>query len=294
MWFKNNQVKLYVRKLSLSLLLLLVASQSGAETIKVQSYSGDTSLPYKLLKVAIERAGHDYVHPYESKKDVSNARILNDVKTGALDVMWSMTSADLEREYQAVYYPLFRGLLGLRLAIVPQQNYQLFAGVNSLADLKRFTAGQGKTWPDTKILEHNGLKVAKTLKYPNLFFMTEGERFDYFPRGINEPWDEIEDYPALNLTVEPNILLKYRAPLYLFVNKNNRKLHQELTDALEAMVQDGTFERMFLADAQVQKALSLGKVEDRVLIELENPLLSNNTPLDRTELWFDPLTYNKK
>ncbi len=259
-----------------------------AASVKVQSYSGDTSLPHKLLLSAIKRAGLDYVHPYETNKDISNARILNDVKNNQLDVMWSMTSTQLEQDYQAVYIPLFRGLLGMRVAIVKAQNRELFSSVNSLQDLKRFTAGQGKTWPDTKILKANQLPVVTTLKYPNLFPMLEGERFDYFPRGVNEPWDEIANHSELNLTVEPHLVIKYTAPLYFFVNKNNHTLHKQLNDALKEMIEDGTFNAMFLADSQVQTVLSKANLSSRRVIELDNPTLSSNTPNKNSPLWFNP------
>lgn len=275
----------------LTLISGLISIPVASEPIKLQSYSGDTSLPHKLLVETMKRAQLDYTYPYANDKDVSNARILNDVKTGGLDVMWSMTSKELEENYQALYYPLFRGLLGMRLAIVKQQNVNIFNNVNNLRDLQQFTAGQGKTWPDTKILEHNGLTVAKTLKYPNLFFMLEGGRFDYFPRGINEPWDEIKQHKELNLVVEPNLLVKYRAPLYFFINKNNTALKTQMTQALESMIADGTFEQMFFADSQVKAALQQANVSQRVVVELKNPLLTNQTPTQRAELWFDPLTY---
>ena len=259
-----------------------------AAPVKVQSYSGDTSLPHKLLISAIERADLEYIHPYETNKDISNARILNDVKNNQLDVMWSMTSTQLEQDYQAVYIPLFRGLLGMRVAIVKAQNRELFRSVTSLQDLKRFTAGQGKTWPDTKILKANQLPVVTTLKYPNLFPMLEGERFDYFPRGVNEPWDEIANHSELNLTVEPHLVIKYTAPLYFFVNKNSHTLHKQLNDALNEMIADGTFNAMFLADSQVQTVLSKANLSSRRVIELDNPTLSSNTPNKNSPLWFNP------
>ena len=273
----------------LSTFLLCVSFLSVAEPIKLQSYSGDTSLPHKLLKEALNKANLDYVHPYESDKDISNARILNDVKIGQLDVMWSMTSQSLEQDYQAVYIPLFRGLLGMRLAIVTQQNAELFKHVSSIADLKRFRAGQGKTWPDTTILKENGLNVVTTLKYPNLFPMLEGGRFDYFPRGVNEPWDEIVNHQELNLTVDPYVLLKYTAPLYFFVAKENAQLAQKLTQSLNKMIEDGSFNSMFFSDSQVQMVLQKANLKQRIIIPLSNPNLSSMTPLSRTELWFDPL-----
>ena len=49
--------------------------------------------------------------------------------------------------------------------------------------------------------------------------MLEGGRYDYFPRGVHEPWSEITARPHLPLTVEKHILVKYPMPAYLFVNK---------------------------------------------------------------------------
>lgn len=259
--------------------------------IKLQSYSGDTSLPHKLLVAVMNRSGLEYSHPFESDKNISNTKILNEVKTGGMDVMWSMTSRELEDQLQAIYFPIFRGMLGMRLAIVEKEKSELFRNVQNLDDLKKFVAGQGKVWPDTRILEHNGLKVAKTLKYPNLFYMLEGDRFDYFPRGINEPWDEIKRYKELNLTVDKYIMIRYRAPLYYFVRKDDVQLQRKMNATLEAMVVDGTFEKMFLNDSQVKEALTKANVNKRVVIDIDNPLLTSKTPIDRKELWFDPLSY---
>ncbi|MDN3377034.1 MULTISPECIES: transporter substrate-binding domain-containing protein [unclassified Pseudoalteromonas] len=270
-------------------LVFLISFFSYGEPIKLQSYSKDTSLPHKLLIAALNNANLDYSHPYESDKDISNARILNDVKIGQLDVMWSMTSQSLEHDYQAIYIPLFRGLLGMRLAIVTQQNVEMFMHVSNIADLKKFRAGQGKTWPDTTILKENGLNVVTTLKYPNLFPMLEGGRFDYFPRGVNEPWDEIVNYRDLNLTVDPYVLLKYTAPLYFFVAKENTQLAQKLTQSLNDMIKDGSFNSMFFSDSQVQMVLQKANLKQRIIIPLSNPNLSSITPLSRTELWFNPL-----
>ncbi|BDF93678.1 transporter substrate-binding domain-containing protein [Pseudoalteromonas haloplanktis] len=270
-------------------LILFISFVSYGEPVKLQSYSKDTSLPHKLLIAALDNANLDYVHPYESDKDISNARILNDVKIGQLDVMWSMTSQSLEQDYQAIYIPLFRGLLGMRLAVVTEQNADLFKQISNLNDLKRFSAGQGKTWPDTTILKENGLNVVTTLKYPNLFPMLEGGRFDYFPRGVNEPWDELINYQDLNLTVDPYILLKYTAPLYFFVAKENTQLANKLTQSLNNMIADGSFNRMFFNDSQVQMVLQKANLQQRTIIPLNNPNLSSMTPLSRPELWFDPL-----
>ncbi len=262
-----------------------------AQPIKLQSYPTDSTLPNKLLIEALNRAELDYVYPHQAQPELANTRIMNDVKNGGLDVMWSMTSAELERDYQALYYPLYRGLMAMRVAIVRRDRADLFADVTSKAQLQHFRAGQGRTWADTEILRHNGIEVATAVKFFNLFYMLEGGRFDFFPRGVHEPWNEIEDFADYQLTVEPDLLLRYTAPLYFFVNKNNQQLASQLNSALESMVQDGTFERMFFADQEVQRALARGNLQNRRVIDLENPYLTEKTPLQRAELWFEPLTY---
>ena len=178
----------------------------------------------------------------------------------------------------------------MRVAIVKASEQHQFSNVRSLRDLKQFAAGQGKTWTDTFILESNGLTVEKTLKYDNLFPMLEGDRFDYFPRGIHEPWREIVRFKDLNLTVDPHIIIRYVAPLYFFIRKDNHQLKQTLDEQFEALIEDGTFAQLFFSDSDVRNALSRANTKQRIIIDLDNPLLTPETPIHRKELWFDPLS----
>ena len=78
--------------------------------------------------------------------------------------------------------------------------------------------GQGRDWSDTTIMRANGMKVVTAVKYDNLFLMADGKRFDGFPRGVHEPWAEIDKRPGLELTVDEHVMLVYRSPFYLFVS----------------------------------------------------------------------------
>lgn len=281
-----------MRKTLLGLLLGgLCWTVASAQTITLQSHAADTSLPALVIKEILRREGLNFSHPYQSEGSagVSDARKFSDLEGGELDIMWSMTSKDLEQRFRPLYYPLYRGILGMRVGLVRADRAQLFAGVRNLADLQRFTAGQGKTWSDTFILEANGLKVAKTLKYPNLFPMLEGGRFDYFPRGLYEPWAEIDSHRELNLVVEPHLLIKYTAPLYFFTRKDNAALAERIAKGLEAMIADGSYDQLFFADAQVREGLAKANLPARTVIELDNPYLTPETPLERAELWFNPM-----
>jgi hypothetical protein len=52
------------------------------------------------------------------------------------------------------------------------------------------------------------------------------------------------------------------------------------------MLRDGSFERMFEAFRKpFEQEIGL---RDRVLIRIDNPLETPETPLNRAELWYDP------
>ncbi len=275
---------------------VFIQNTALAQSIAMPGLPDETSLPHTLLKEAMKLEGIAPTFPYEDMTggDLSFNRMKQDMLNGKIDIFWSMTSVELEEEFNAIYIPIFRGLLGMRIPLVKQENINIFANIQSLSQLKRFKAGSGKTWPDTKILEHNNLPVVKTLKYPNLFRMLEGERFDYFPRGLHEPWQEIENNQALNLAVENNILIRYTAPNYFFVNKNNPALAEQLTELLNQLIYRGDFSKLFFQDKDVKNALSKANVHKRIVFDIDNPTLSKKTPTHRKELWFDPLEVKGK
>ena len=110
--------------------------------------------------------------------------------------------------------------------------------MRSLEDLKKFSAGPGRFWGDTQILKANQIPVVTPVKYHNLFPMLEGGRFDYFPRAVHEPWNEVVANKELNLKVEYNLLLVYPFAMYLFVSKQDRALHDKIYQGLELAIQD--------------------------------------------------------
>jgi len=275
---------------------LLIPTSAYSQTISMPGTRDESSLPPTLLKEVMKRADITPNFPYTDIKgrDLSFNRMKQDIIAGKIDVFWSMTSKELEQEFNAIYIPIFRGLLGMRIPLVKQENINMFAGINNLAELQKFKAGSGKAWPDTQILEHNGLPVVKTLKYQNLFPMLEGGRFDYFPRGLHEPWQEILDRKELKLAVENNLLLRYTAPNYFFVAKDNPQLAKQLTRLLNELIASGDFVKLFFQDNEVKNAIDKANVKNRIVFEIENPTLSENTPLTRKELWFNPLEVQGK
>lgn len=274
-------------------LLALCATTSFAEKVIIidPPVEGGSNFSYELIKEIVKRKGG---YRLEERKINGSARVsvdktVADFEAGVISVMWTLSDRSWEEKYSAVLYPNYLGMFGLRLAIVKAENKHLLAGVQSLSDLQQFKAGQGRAWADTDILEGNNIEVVKVAKYVNHFPMLEGERFDFFPRAIHEPWAEVRKYSQYNLAVDENIVLRYKVPFYIFVLKENVELHKYLSEGMEELTQSGRHREMFFQQPDIREALQKSNLANRTMIELENPNLTKQTPLDRPELWFNPL-----
>lgn len=271
------------------LLFLAWNNSASAETFKINLADADPNGPYMatMIKLAFEHLGRK-VEFQPVTDDMTQTRLQEDTLNGKLDIMWAGTSKELEDELEPIRIPMFKGLLGHRLLIIRKDDQAKFDKVNSIEDLRQIPLGQGTAWIDTKVLEANGLKVVKTMKYQNLFYMLDGSRFDAFPRAVFEPFSEVDKRPNLNLAVEKHLMLVYKMDFYLFVSKNNKQLARDLELGLNRAIADGSFEKVFLSAPSVQEAISKGNLKSRVVIPLNNPFNSKETPIDRPELWIDP------
>lgn len=219
--------------------------------------------------------------------EITQARNIDEVASGRLDIMWAATNQDMENTLLPVRVPLYKGLLGHRIFIIHPNNQAKFDRVNSFEDLSSIVFAQGTTWADTQILQANGLNVLKVNKYPSLFFMVDGGRFDAFPRGVQEPWGEIAQRPQLELTVEKRLMLVYRMPFYLFVGKDDVQLADDLERGLKLAIADGKFDEIFFNDPTVKSVLENANLQDRLVFELKNPTLPPETPVNDPTLWLD-------
>lgn len=252
--------------------------------------STDPNGPYaiKMIQLAMNHIETKY-HLEVSREPYSQSKIMEEISTKNLDVFWSSSNSELESLYTPIRINLYKGLLGYRIFIINKNNQEKFDRIKTLDDLKQITIGQGKTWADGKILESNGFTVIKTNKYESLFYMVDGNRFDAFARGVHEPFAELEKHKDLkDLVVEKNIMLVYKIPFYLFVDKSNQKLARDLELGLNRAIDDGSFDDVFFNDPSVKNALENANMKNRRIFELENPTLSKETPLHRKEFWYNP------
>jgi hypothetical protein len=276
----------------LCLLLCLVLESHGAaaatEVVRFPKpeFAGDHRSDYarQLLQLALSKTGIDYrIEPAEFA--MSQERQVRELEAGrTIDVAPIPSSPEREQRLLPIRIPINKGVLGWRVGLIRKGDENLFAGVKTLADLKHVRLAQGQDWPDTKILEANGIDVIAAPSYEGLFKMLEVKRFDYFPRSIMEVWDE-QANTADKLAVEPHLALHYLYDAYFMVNRNNVKLAEDIRNGLEKAIADGSFDKLF--QEYYGERLRKAHLETRTVIELKNPLLTPGTPVDRPELWYD-------
>jgi len=282
-----------IRILGLFLFVFISAPSFSAEQrIRVNDFN-DPNAAYaiKMLKLAIAHSDNPKYQVDVIKQDFTQARVNEEVRTGGLlDLCWTASDAQIEAQLLPVRIPLFKGLLGYRIFIINKNNQAKFDKVKTLDDLKKLTLGQGRTWADGRILEANGFTVVKANKYSSLFNMVEGGRFDGFPRGVHEPFGELESHPELELAVEKTLMVYYQMPFYLFVSHENKALATLLETGFERAIANGDFDKVFYGDKAIQDVMQKADMKNRKLFKLDNPTLSKETPINRKELWFDPQT----
>lgn len=247
-------------------------------------------LALSVLKLALSKTLPDA--QFQSLAEFAEQeRASSFVKDGTLSVMWAGTTPTYEAELLPIRIPVEKGMLGYRVFIIRKGDQPLFDQVKSLDDLKKLKAGQGRFWGDTAVLKAAGLPTVTPVKYPTLFPMLDGKRFDYFPRAIHEPWAELDTRKTLNLEVEKRILLVYPFAMYFFVAKDQPQLGEAIRSGLEAAIKDGSYDKLFYNNPLVANALSNANLKNRLVLRIPNPFMSAQTPLNRPELWLDPSKY---
>ncbi len=265
--------------------LALLCAPAWANKVRYPQGQGDDNFELGLLKVALERAKSDYVVELVPKV-MQQSRIIAEIgrQGGSIDIIATMTSREREAALLPIRIPLDKGLFGWRIAFVSAERSDLLSSMHTPADLGRVRAGQGHDWPDLEIMRANGLTVRGVSDRVNLFKMLELGRIDYFPRSMLELQREAATHPTLR--VDQHILLRYPAAYYFFVNKANAKLAVDIERGLEAMIADGSFDKMFYQF--YGPTLRNANLTKRRVLNLENPNLPEATPLARKELWFRP------
>ncbi len=251
---------------------------------------GEKPFLLTALEKALEYTQADYgnfqLTPMYTTENFPKSRLIRLVQQEKLSVIWGVPNKAYEKELQAIYIPLYKGTQGYRIFLIRQNEQARFNKITNLSQLKSLIAGQGYGWSDVTILEHNNFKVLQG-NSDNLVRMLESRRFDYYPRGLHEPWKELK--PNRQIKVESTIALHYPLPIYFFVSKENRRLQQRLNIGLDALFDNGEYDRLFYNHPRYKVLLKKANLANRKIYQLDNPTLSAESKaiLHKKKYWLD-------
>lgn len=272
----------------LGICLLGLGLPLRAEPCSVRYFQQDVRYAYRtaLLQLLLDKTrdqGACGLSPQFTT--VTQDRGLALLQEGRIDVVSMPTTLQRERDLRAVRFDILRGLLGYRVLLIRKQQQADFAAVQSLAELRRFRLGFGSHWADLSLLQYNGFQVMAAPLYESLFAMLARGRFDGFPRGLNEAWQEIDEQEAdfPDLMVEPTLAFHYPWPVYFFVHRDNRTLAARLQLGLQRAQADGSLRQLFMQHHS--QLLQQAQLSKRRLFLLSNPTLPPGTPKADTSWW---------
>lgn len=223
----------------------------------------------------------------------SRDRMLEELQVGTqLNAAMVATQPSWEEKLIPIRIPMDMGLSGLRIALIREDAQPTLAAVRTLNDLKALRMGVGAGWSSRKIAEADGFDIVTAENYDALLKMLIEKRSDYFPRSLNEAFSEYDAWHAEHpeVVIDRRLLLNLPLPTYVFISPNAPQLAKRIEEGMESMVRDGTLRKLMLQfNADVIKRADLCS---RLVLQVDNPLLPEKTPLSRKELWFDP--YDEK
>jgi len=289
-----------IRRSWAAVLMLLWTACAGAATVVVYPLTGagiDSRYDYDwaVLRTALLKTVAHYgaFEMRQSQTTMSAQRVTQELanQPGRINIFVRATDPDLEQQFLPIRLPVDRGLLSYRVFLVREADLPRFAAVRSIDDLRRFRVGQGKGWIDVDILRAAQFQVVEGSTYDGLFAMLEAKRFDFFSRAADEATREYDERHTSNPTmaVESTLLLHYPLPRYFFVRRDaeGKLLAERITAGMEMMIRDGSLNELFYRykGGIIERA----SLKQRRLLTIANPSLSPETPLSRSELWYDPL-----
>ncbi len=105
--------------------------------------------------------------------------------------------------------------------------------------------------------------------------MLQHGRFDYMPRALHEPWNEVKMFDGLQ--VEKSLALHYPSPYYFFVSNDNPRLKSRIETGLRKAEANGSFQKLFDSHPVTKNMLAAAQLDIRKVFKLKNAFMSKET-----------------
>lgn len=276
-----------------ALSLLCPSTLWAGETVvrirgKQSAQDGSHDYFVKLLELALAKTEAEYGPACVKVTDVNlvQGRALEELSiTSGIDVDWAGTDVEREEKLRPIRIPLVGGLLGYRVPVIRKVDEYWFALIRSVADLKKYIAVQGIHWPDTQILKDAGLPVYGISDFKLMYPMLKQGRVDYFLRGVNEVYAEMETQNDDRLVAFDSLIVSYKLPMYFFTALKNENLAYRIEQGLRRAINDGSFRRFMESHPATAPLFPLSRFDDAVVLQLPNAGLPKETPIKDSSLW---------
>ena len=272
-----------MKKLKFCLLLTLLSFVQSIFAEQIIVWNGLLTHPNPMVPELLSRALKVTVDEYGSfqlipSQEMEQGRAIKQM-TQYGNVQIAVFAPNKKREESAipVRIPVTGTLLSYRICLIRKGQQNRFKSITDLESLiaSKLKIGSHQNWPDTKIMQENGLTTWTSHKYELLFAQLAAGRFDCFSRGANEVVQEHYSQRDKGLEIEQNLVIYYPLPLYYFVNKGNPELAVRLSKGMTILKENGEYDALF--KEMFAKTLKMLHMHDRVTIELSNPLLTDDT-----------------
>lgn len=291
-------VSILIKLLSYTVFLVCLCCSSfqgeAADVIRIKYGSSSLDLRGQYIENLMVRALRISQEKYGAftidrlKVELPSHGVLQALVDGEfINVSVAMTSNEWENKAIPIRIPVRRGIFKYRLLLVHKDNLEKYQNITNVKQLKELSVGLKRGWTIRSLLETLNFNIVEADSYDKIFEMLHKKRFAYTIRGIHEVYEELRLRKRFfdDLAVEPNLLLHMPAPSYFFVSPEYPRIAERLEYGLEKMVGSGELKQLF--EQTFSKYIDILDLKNRRIIDVGNPLLPENTPLERKELWFD-------
>lgn len=220
--------------------------------------------------------------------DMTSSRALASIQSGRLiNIFIAPASEKWEKDSIPIRVPIRLGLLSYRLLLVNKDQAYKFEHVESLKDLKEFTAGLQTDWITTDAFNASQMNSVIGHNFEGLFLMLKKKRFDFIPRAIYEIYDELDNRKKIlsNITIEPTLGLYLPMATYVYVSQSAPKIAERIEYGLNILVKTGELKRILMRyyAEDIQRA----NFKNRKIIRIKNPYYHDREILNNKELWLE-------
>ncbi|MFB2668396.1 hypothetical protein ACE02U_06365 [Shewanella xiamenensis] len=230
---------------------------------------------YDLLTLIIEATNNDFGVGTIQISDVvmSRNRIFRGLLEGkTVNVIAEASNSQWDEQLIPIKIPIRKGIQGFRVFIIKKQNLPIMANINTLAQLMALDTGSGSQWSSKAAMQNAGFNVIESIQYDNLFNMLSMGRFITFGRGVNEAFQEVEQFKQQypDLVVDDNILLHIPLATYYYVAPNQPRLATRIQEGLKRIIANGKFDELFYR--RHCEFLLKSNINHRRVFKVNNPL----------------------